>query len=1092
MSIIASTLNCRHRFALAAFGVAACFSFLHAEAATVKISIGKTGVYEISYSELREMGFSQPSAVGITGRGGKSLEVTGALDLSSLNMPVPVLHLNDKLYFYGIGVDAFSFHNSDYYLGGYFTNDGLNIYSSAGYYFLTDDPALVVPISTSPYVHSDSKANAGIAFVSHENDLEQNIHRSGNLFWGERFNNGQPSERTWPLDITGVDSSVPGFFDCVFYAESETEGSLSLATAEVPEVASWNSYAKSTYLTPLPGTSTQVPLTSEGNSLTLRYESEDNTGGIAHLDYWVMSYRKSTSEGFSQNASTFAFPDIQSPTEVALPAGFPAIAIDVTPGSAPTLLEAKEGCVTVSRREDGAVPQVVIFNPELPQLKTQFVGDVARTSLRERAAEGADLIIIAPERFLRYADEIAELHRNHDGSKVITATIEDVYDEFSDGLPHPAAYRSLVKLAMQSAAVPLKNILLIGPCASDARGMAQQRDPYSHHIVFQAAKVHGERGAYPAAAYYGMTSDNLNAAKLEKEKVNIGVGWLPFENDADAANYISKIERYLNHTNHAMTVADFLYVGGLYEDHTHEKQCTSLAANLAKGNSVINSVVAVDAYGNEKASAKFVDYLNTGKSLFIYFGHASEMMYGKDTKFFTKADALKLTNQYLPFAFTAGCSTTKCDEGVRGISESLVVGSRHGAIGGMVSLCDTWSNSNASLVTAFTGNMLDPEKALDAAGSRPLSIGEIYAATLSKSNNENDLSYLLMCDPALVVPMPLRKIALAIEENPVPGNRISLAGTITDGNGKIDSDFSGNVVIKLAEPAVTLESDDLETGKANNTAILKVTYGDKIASIASAAVENGRFSLSMTLPEYFSSFNAGECVAYASAFSPEHFLGASGNASLPSFSSAQQPGTAADVVPPVIEDFFYDHDNVTLMLTASDNRGINLSNASPSQSPKLWIDGKMRKSLSLTVTGIDNGDGQCILSATLPPLSEGNHTASVEISDFAGNKTREEITFTVGPLPGEALSLQLLQTAVNEEGLFIHPSPEKASEIVIFSASGKIIRRLAADSSGQTNWQRDDERGERVAPGLYKAILVEKDHSADANRNSRTIYVPVV
>ena len=46
-----------------------------------KITVPETGVYEITYEELREMGLSNPEGVGLIGRGGQPLAQNHENDL---------------------------------------------------------------------------------------------------------------------------------------------------------------------------------------------------------------------------------------------------------------------------------------------------------------------------------------------------------------------------------------------------------------------------------------------------------------------------------------------------------------------------------------------------------------------------------------------------------------------------------------------------------------------------------------------------------------------------------------------------------------------------------------------------------------------------------------------------------------------------------------------------------------------------------------------------------------------------------------------------------------------------------------------------
>ena len=102
----------------------------------VKVSIPTTGIYELTYAELREMGFSNPENVRVYGHGGNVM--SEILDGSAIDdlQRVPVRRVHDKICFYGLGPVSFSLvrnNNADY-----FTRT-LNTYSTAGYYFLVDE-----------------------------------------------------------------------------------------------------------------------------------------------------------------------------------------------------------------------------------------------------------------------------------------------------------------------------------------------------------------------------------------------------------------------------------------------------------------------------------------------------------------------------------------------------------------------------------------------------------------------------------------------------------------------------------------------------------------------------------------------------------------------------------------------------------------------------------------------------------------------------------------------------------------------------------------------------------------------------------------
>ncbi len=138
----------------------------------VKVGIRQTGVYEISYDQLREMGFANPASVAVYGRGGRRMEenftdTSGNILIDSDISPVRVFHKDNKLFFYGLGVEDIRFvENTSLELGGSFMKNDLNIYSDYGYYFLTDSaPAVTVEKSSDVAGEEDPILERGAGYV---------------------------------------------------------------------------------------------------------------------------------------------------------------------------------------------------------------------------------------------------------------------------------------------------------------------------------------------------------------------------------------------------------------------------------------------------------------------------------------------------------------------------------------------------------------------------------------------------------------------------------------------------------------------------------------------------------------------------------------------------------------------------------------------------------------------------------------------------------------------------------------------------------------------------------------------------------------
>ena len=98
----------------------------------VKIKVSETGIYRLTYSSLRSMGFSDPSKVRLFGYGGAVLPETRLQNLTDDLPEQPLWHAGSFMLFYAQGPVSWKRESKNYV-------HYVNTYSDWGYYFLTDD-----------------------------------------------------------------------------------------------------------------------------------------------------------------------------------------------------------------------------------------------------------------------------------------------------------------------------------------------------------------------------------------------------------------------------------------------------------------------------------------------------------------------------------------------------------------------------------------------------------------------------------------------------------------------------------------------------------------------------------------------------------------------------------------------------------------------------------------------------------------------------------------------------------------------------------------------------------------------------------------
>ncbi|MDE6235133.1 MAG: hypothetical protein K2M56_05220 [Muribaculaceae bacterium] len=1090
----------------------------------VKIAIDKTGVYEISYEALRNMGFENPEKVGLYGRGGQLIDrnFQGATQIPIYIddiAPVPIMQDADKIYFFGQGTEELRYQiNSVAYDGGAAVQrTSKNIYSNDAFYFLSDSqPPLIMETLSSSDVAVQPEMTSGVGFVYHEEDIYHNLFNTGQLFYGEKMTPSEPRLR-FKVQLPGAIPDKRGAIECVAYTDKINGLNVRYGFEEGEDIAiTHDQSVKSSDFTP------HIPslciFTIPSDNPTLYTEIDFAQAGgeelkVANIDYWVISYNREVPTLIAPDGSRMAqdrilFPRITRPNarQIRLSNGLNRKVFDVsdpdTPKQIELIYDGPDGLVKV-KNYDNLTPDIVVFDPTMPQMQVKTVetncGQIKNQNLHNQLLNGADLVVICIPQLRESAERLANIHRTKFDQRVVVATTEECYNEFSGGVPDPMAYRAMVKMAYASD-YGCKNLLLMGPLYADFRGIAVDKNPYEGLIAYQSETTSIERGGFNANQFYGMMIDYMGATPLENHKVQVGVGILPVRYPAEAETYCNKLEEYASRTDHAYYLNHFLSIGGVGDADLHTGQVPEVEAFIDNlGNrSVINTMLAIDAYGYQEAHDKFYRMLDEGVNLIVYYGHGGPTRLNHYGNFFNAQDVLKFRNKITPIWGFAGCELSEPDKGVRGMGESMVTATPYGMLGTVLATRETWSSMNLDFFKKFTGHFLRDGGIVNSPNyAKPVSIGEIFAKTMTHSTYTNELAYQLVCDPAVIIPTINRDIKLDSSEPIVKeGQWLELSGSILATDGKsADADFNGEIVVRMMEPAKVIPCPHLVLNAQHEDLPNKdpnLIYADTQVAMGVAKVENGRFSLKIMVPSGVDKFDGSFGRLHLCAYDPSTRMGAAGLdfAEYKSSGASDKNLLEGDTQAPVVERLDYNTDANTLSIRVSDNLALAFD-ADPLRAPfRLTIDGKEYRQGASIKPVIDPEAMAYEKTISLNDIPEGTHTAKVIVRDAAGNDATAEIVFDYLPsLSRYAIALE--QSAVDGEARFVtlNEAPAKA-DIVILNPDGIVIHR-GAFNNGVYEWDGCDNGGNRVAPGLYKAYLIETgDHQRKGH--SSLINVPVI
>lgn len=1086
----------------------------------VKIGVEKTGVYEISYQTLAEMGFSDPSKVALYGRGGRGLpesfvNSSGQPAFTDDLSPVKVIHEDGKIYFYGLGPENISFvSDSEYPTGGYFSRISNNIYSKRGYYFLTDSREVSGMEESNLNASSAPAVSKGLGFVYHELDSVQNSTDSGQLFWGEAIGLPGAPRRSWNVNMPDALAGTMGVMQCdIYFPDSGNLSSSTISYGFSNAGMKYFSYPyqpnSALYYKPREPRMAQVQIPGNSGTVFVEIAGQREMCDYSNLDFWVVSYPTSLpslkgTDGSHLAQQFMAFPEVArgATGKVALPNYPSLVVLDVTNPSEPVRLAVqKDGAnAFVGVRNASAAPGIVVFDKDMTQLQIsgyeKSYSAVANQNLHGYKDTGADFIIITVPRFKDYAEQIADIHREHDGIEVIVATTEQIFNEFSGGVPDPVAYRSFAKMLYLSDRKP-KNLLLFGPLFADFRGIMSEHNPFEGIIAYQSPNISVSRGSYNINDFYGMMDDNIRYDYFERNNVHLGVATLPVKFDTDAKIVVDKIRNYITRTDHAYYLNRYMAVGGIGDQHAHDSQIRDINTHIRKLDNygTIFSPLAIDTYGNEEAHKKFMNRLSDGLGMFTYFGHGAEMFLGKDGKFFNSGDVYKLRNSVLPFAGFGGCQISNPDRGFRGLGETLVTSTTYGCIGALVSSRETWSGQNMEFFRQFFVSLYTDGKDVSSPHrSEPATIGEIYANLKNYSVTTNELAYQLMCDPALVIPSINRSISVSADVKTgesvslKPGDSFKMKGYVKDASGNADNSFNGQLVLRLNEPEKQVPAGSVVSGESAGS--LVYSYRDEQISMNTTEVKNGSFEIEIHVPMSASVLEGQSGLLYFCAYDPSTRVGAAQCYSIPIEGAKADSPEALDVTPPAVEAFAFDPYNCEISFTVSDNVALNLAQNPLNKGLYLFVDGKERSEAHFAEPIIDPSRPAFSKTVFIDNLAYGNHSARLRVKDAAGNTTETEIVFDYQPglanyriVKSDASTLD--STVITTEG----PAPSQAVLVVLAANGSEVWRGDFKGSSVQ--WNHVDASGRKVAPGHYKAYILETGRSTSKG-HSATIDIPVI
>ena len=1081
----------------------------------VKITIPDNGVYEITYDELREMGFTNPGKVHVYGAGGnrisENLNGSAADDLKQ----VPILRTNDKICFYGNGPVAFTL--SDYSTNPHFTRM-FNPYSQVGCYFLTEestsDLTHAQKVVSPPSEYVDNPVSLGYFF--HEYELTS-LTATGKEMLGEDFSR-QPLLIDYSLPHL-ADSAIVVHSTIAAFAEGTVFAGSVLHSGGVADTTSYSQASSRIYrptdnvyynfASPFAKQKLTNPAERGQYEPIITFSTAPAAISIARLDYFILTYTHENiladaadnqllmGYGVTRGQDRFMLPNASSSTVVWYlnntnsPMVMQTIPYDDEAGKGISFFS-----TPISRS------MYVAFDPTKTLKKISGYKAVENQNLHGMPVP--DFLIITTDAYLEQANRLADLHRAVDGIDVAVVTQDQVFNEFSSGTRDAMAYRLLCKMLYDRDNTKFKNLLLFGTGSFDNRElMGQHPDDL---LTYQSDNSNVENNSFTSDDFFGFLDDN-SGSNVVGDNLRIGIGRITCADAEEARSDVDKIVEYYANPdygvwrNNTLVVSDspdggdYMFQGQGYQNQIDNDLNTGMHVNTVHNSmyprSTMEPTFEVQRKTATEAKRVMSNYLKAGAYFATYVGHAGPSSFTKRNRMWITGDVARTTYPHYPIFTTACCDVAHFDNDSRGIAELMFHKRDGGAIALLTSSRMVYASYNDKLNQYFINALFS----YDSKGVMP-TLGEAYKESKLGfvSANINKMSFFLLGDPAIKVNYPISRFNITSVNGAdmtgtqmaqiAPLSRFEVKAQVVDGEGNIDTGFNGDATLSLydKEELFTTLSSTISGGMVERD-----IYVDrpKIAEIT-GRVTNGLFTGTMIAPRITIDHPNDSSMmllrVYAHKDNSDYMVnGFTKQVMMMPF----DPSTAVnDSEAPVITAM-YMNDAATftdgslvapssiLYINVSDNEGISMQPNSVANTMKLQLDGG-KQSYEDVVCYATTDDGGKVVNIEFPVsnLSVGLHTLTYTVSDMLGNHASRTISFVVGQGSDAEIMADKMPAFLDSDDTINFDVKTEMSvlpdmTIRITDALGRMVWMTNA-SSFPVTWNMKDMDGNKVPAGLYR------------------------
>ena len=1079
----------------------------------VKISVGESGIYQITAAEVRNWGLgSDLSQIHVFGYGGAPLGERMNGNYADDLPQVPVVRTADRILFYGQGPLTWKADRTFQQL------QVQHPYAMAGIYFVTNDSRFEdVEIDKAFNQPAGDVVTTYTERLYHEQDLV-NPGETGRNFLGESFMTNKT--QTFKFDLEGL---VPGS-DVSIYSvfAAKTTGATSTVAKIVNSqeltvegddlVSSVTDETHEHYRTSTTIKTVKLEGTTDLN-FTIRYSCSGNVS-LARLDFITVNYQRQLA--LRSGSLAFGLNNADASTSYRLSGcGATTRVWDVTTPFNPLQLNTVggEGTMTFSPASSGR-REFIAFDESGSYASPVFVGSVDNQDIHGMSTP--DMIILAPSAYLEQARRVADLHEKTDGFSVIVLDHEKVFNEFSSGTVDAMAYRRLCKMffdrGTSAEGHKLGYLLLMGGGSyynklidtngNKPVGTNVQALDYPSLLTWQSEMSMNESGSYSTDDLYGILADGTSTGA--NDKMDIAVGRMPVKSVSEARTVVNKLVKYVTKPDYGSWKNQALIVADDENNGDHMIQSDWLISHARKhgGDNINFNRVFIDAFsfvsqGGARnypdARAKMFNALHEGTLWWNYIGHASTQNWTAEGLLMRSDVETRLFYRHLPVLYAATCEFARFDNSTLSSGEHMFLNPNGGVIALICPVRLALITDNGYLSATMGDYIFSPDEK-----GRPRRIGDIFRLALNNTNatSYNNRRFYVLGDPAMRLAYAPYNVQVETingqhvdsENMPVfkAREQVEFSGKIVDWNGQLATNFDGAIVSTLFGP----EQSVVTNGEGDG---IKYTYDDRPNRLAINidTVIGGQFTVRVIIPSEVNNEydNYRPSLINLYAYDSRDTLEAKG-ANSDFYIYGYEDELVADTIGPDIirmglnDVNFVDGSDVNesplLLATVKDESGVNFSSAGIGHSMTLTLDGSTSFSdlVSFYTPQFATTGTLGDISYQLNDLNPGPHTLRLRVWDVYNNVNEKTINFNViNGLAPEIVDVYCAANPASVETSFYvkHNRPDAVLNVTIevYDLMGRMV--WSSTQSGRSDmytttpvtWDLTDTSGRRVPRGIY-------------------------